>query len=174
MEDPGAPWLTLGIPNLPPQAQWRTERSVKHRGSLSDSFSISNGVTQGCMQTLTLFFIFCSKMHPKAKEDPSDGIYICLRTDGSPFNLRRLHTQWKTTEELITEPLFADNYAFLAQTEGALRHIVNCFSDSATAFSIIISLQCFNSQLLHEKTQSSPDRHRWQQPQRSRTLPLPG
>ena len=86
---------------------------VKHNGSLSDSFPISNGVKQGCILATTL-----------------DGVSIRFRTEGL-FNLRRLLARTKTIEELITELLFADDCALLAHTEEALQYIVNRFSDAA-------------------------------------------
>ena len=81
---------------------------MKHNGSLSGSFPISNGVKQGCVLAPTLFSIF-SIMLREAKDDLPDGIYIRFRTDGSLFNLRRLPAHMKTIEELITELLFADD-----------------------------------------------------------------
>ena len=50
------------------------------------------------------------------------------------------HAQ-KTIEELIIELLFADDCALLAQTEEALQHIVNRFSDAAKNFSLTINLE---------------------------------
>ena len=102
---------------------------MKHNGSLSGSFPISNGVKQGCDLAPTLFFF--SIMLREANEDLPDGIYIRFRTDGSLFNLRRLLARTKTIEELITELLFANDCALLAHTEEALQHIVNSFSDAA-------------------------------------------
>ena len=77
----------------------------------------------------------------EAKDDLPDGIYIRFRTDGSLFNLRRLLARPKTTEELITELLFADDCALLAHTVEALYHIVNRFSDAAKNFGLTISLK---------------------------------
>ena len=114
---------------------------MKHNGFLSGSFPISNGVKQGCVLAPTLFSIFFSIMLRETKEDLPDGIYIHFRTDGSPFNLRRLLARTKTTEELITELLFADDCAPLALTEEALQHIVNRFSDAAKNFGLTISLK---------------------------------
>ena len=68
---------------------------VKHNGSLSGSFPISNGVKQGCVLAPTLFSIFFSIMVREAKEDLPDGINIRFRTDGSLFNLRRLLARTK-------------------------------------------------------------------------------
>ena len=76
-----------------------------------------------------------------AKGDLPDGIYIRFRTAGSLYNLRRLLARTKTTEELATELLFADDCAFLAHTEEALRHIGNRFSDTAKNFGLTISLK---------------------------------
>ena len=101
---------------------------MKHNGSLSDSFTISNGVKQGCVLVPTLFSIFFSIMLREENEDLPNGIYICFRSNGSLFNLRSLLAHTKTIEELITELLFAGNCALLAHTKEALQHIVNRFS----------------------------------------------
>ena len=118
---------------------------VKHNGSLSDSFPISNGVKQGCMLTPSLFSILFSMMlrHAKeqAKEDILDGIYIRFRSDGSKFNLRRLLSHTKTMEELIMELLFPDDCALLAHTEIALQNLVDHFAEAPKAFGLTISLE---------------------------------
>ena len=67
----------------------------------------------------------------EVKEDLPDGIYIRFRTDASLFNLRRLLARTKAIEELITELLFADDCAPLAQMEEALQYNINHFSDAA-------------------------------------------
>ena len=100
---------------------------VKHNGSLSDSFPISNGVKQGCVLAPTLFSIFFSIMLREAKDDLPDGIYSRFRTDGSLFNLGRLL-------ERTTAPFFT-------HTEEALQHIVSRFSDAAKNFGLTISLK---------------------------------
>ena len=114
---------------------------MKHNGSPSDSFPISNGVKQGCVLAPTLFSIFFTIMLRQAKEDLPDDIYIRFRTDGSLFNLRRLLARTKTIVELITELVFADDCALLTLMEEALRHIVNRFSDAAENFGLTISLK---------------------------------
>ena len=141
-------WKTLARFGCPPKfltilhhLHQGQQGQVKHNGSLSDSFPISNGVKQGCVLAPTLFSIFFSIMLREAKEDLPDGIYIRFRTDGSLFNLRRLLVRTKTIEELITELLFADDCALLAHTKKALQHIVNRFSDAAKNFGLTISLK---------------------------------
>ena len=71
---------------------------VKHNGSLSGRFPTFNGVKQGCILAPTLFSIFFSIMLREAEEDLPDGIYICFRTDGSLFNLRRLLKRTKSSK----------------------------------------------------------------------------
>ena len=92
---------------------------VKHKGSLSDSFPISNSVKQGCVLAPILFSIFFSIMLREAKDDLPDGIYILFRSDGSLFNLRRLLARTKTIGELIIELLFADDCALLSRKQTA-------------------------------------------------------
>ena len=108
---------------------------VKHNGSLSDSFPISNGVKQGCVLAPTLFSSFGTMLR-----DLPDGIYFRIQTDDNLVNLRRLLVRTKIIEELITELLFADDCALLAHTEEAIQHIVNRFSDAAKNFGLTISL----------------------------------
>ena len=128
----GCPPKFLTILRQLPEGQ---QSQIKHNGSLSGSFPFSNGVKQECVLTPILFSIFfCIKLC-EAKEDLPDGIYIRFRTDGSLFILRSL------LEELITEPLLADDCALLAHTEEALQHIVNRFSDAAKNFGLTISLR---------------------------------
>ena len=112
---------------------------VKHNGSPSGSFTISNGVKQGCVLAPTLSSIFFSIMLREA--DLPEGIYIRFRTNDSMFNLRRLLACTKTIEELITELLFADDCALLAHTEEALQHIVSRFSYADKSLGLTISLK---------------------------------
>ena len=104
-------WRALAVP---PKKKFLTilrqlhegqQGQVKHNGSLSGSFPISNSVKQGCVLALTLFSIFFSIMLREAKEDLTDGIYIRFRTDGSLINLRCLPARTKIIEELTTELL---------------------------------------------------------------------
>ena len=84
----------------------------------------------------------------EAKEDLPDGIYIRFRTDGSLFNVQRLLARTKTIEELSTELLFADDCVLLVNTEEAIQHIVNRFSDAAKNFGFFISLK--KTEVLHQ------------------------
>ena len=50
--------------------------NVSAGGEVSESFSVSNGVKQGCVLASTLFSIFLSAMLDEAFRDMGDGIYI--------------------------------------------------------------------------------------------------
>ena len=115
---------------------------VKHNGSLSDSFPISNGVKQGCVLATTLFSIFFSTMFREEKKRT----YQTTSTSLHPFPNRRQSLQPSasprtTIEELTPEMLFAEDCALLAHTEEALQHIVTRFSDAAKNFGLTISLK---------------------------------
>ena len=121
---------------------------VKYSGDLSDQFSISNGVKQGCVLAPTLFAIFFSMMLKEAKGDLTEGIYIRFRTDGNVFNLRRLLAHTKTQEVLIQELLFADDCAVLAHSENEPQTLVDRFSAAANAFGLTINLK--KTEVMHQ------------------------
>ncbi|KAL8580967.1 hypothetical protein ACOMHN_017534 [Nucella lapillus] len=111
---------------------------VRNSNDLSEPFPISNGVKQGCVLAPTLFTIFFRMMLQRATEDldDEDGVYICYRTDGSLFNLRRLQAHTKTLEQLIRELLFADDAALVAHTETALQRVTSYFAEAAQLFGL--------------------------------------
>ena len=50
--------------------------NVSVGGKVSESFSVTNGVKQGCVLAPTLFSIFLSAMLDEASRDMGDGVYI--------------------------------------------------------------------------------------------------
>ena len=60
------------------------QAQVKHNGSLSDSFPISDGVKQECVLALTLFFICFSIMLSEAKRDMTVSEQMAV---SSPFGV---------------------------------------------------------------------------------------
>ena len=76
-------WKVLSHLGCPPkfltilcQLNEGQQGQVKHSGSLSGRFLISNGVKQGCILATSLFSIFFSIMLHEAKEDLPDSICI--------------------------------------------------------------------------------------------------
>ena len=127
---------------------------MKHNGSLSGSFPISNNVKQGCILAPILFSIFFSIMLREEKRTcQTASTFVSEQT---PISSTLART--KTIEELITELLFADDYALLAHTEEALQHIVNRLSVAAKNFGLIISLK--KTELLYQ----SPPRQAYSPP----------
>ena len=114
---------------------------LKHKGELSNLFPIEIGARQGCVLAPTLFATFFAMMLCEAKDDLRDGIYIRFRADGGMFNLRLLLSRTKTSEQLITDLLLADDCAHQAHTEEALQRIATCLANAATAFGLTISLK---------------------------------
>ena len=85
----------------------------------------------------------------EAKENIKEEGYMCFKTDSSLFNLCHLLACTKTTEVLILELLFADDYSLLAHTEETLLCIVNSFSELAKAFDLTISLK--KAEVMYQK-----------------------
>ena len=109
-------------------------------GESSESFSISNGVKQGCVLAPVLFNLFFTQVLHHAVRDLDLGVYIRYRLDGSLFDLRRLTAKTKTMERLILEALFADDCALMAHQETHLQTIVDKFSEASKMFGLTISL----------------------------------
>ena len=63
---------------------------VQDDGTLTEPFSVSNGVEQGCVLSPTLFSIMCSEMLTDALKDGDVCININYRIDGQLFYLTRL------------------------------------------------------------------------------------
>ena len=75
-------WKVLSHLGCPPkfltilcQLNEGQQGQVKHSGSLSGRFLISNGVKQGCILATSLFSIFFSFMFCEAEEGLPNGIY---------------------------------------------------------------------------------------------------
>ena len=78
-------------------------------GEVSEPFSVTNGVKQGCVLAPTLFSIFLSTMLDEGFRDMGDGIYIQPRQSVDLFNVAHFKAKTKTTRILMRELLFADD-----------------------------------------------------------------
>ena len=81
------------------------------RREVSESFSVTNGVKQGCVLASTLFSIFLSAMLDEASRDMGDGVYIQSRQSADLFNVALFRAKTNTTRILTRELLFADDSA---------------------------------------------------------------
>nr|VZI39845.1 unnamed protein product [Spirometra erinaceieuropaei] len=66
---------------------------VTDNGAVSEAFSVTNGVKQGCVLAPTLFSLMFSAMLMDAYRDERPGIRIAYRTDGHLLNRRRMNFQ---------------------------------------------------------------------------------
>ena len=97
-------------------------------GEVSGSFSVTNGVKQGCVVAPTLFSIFPSAMLDEAFRDMGDGVYIQSRQSADLFNVAHFRAKTKTTRILMRELLFADDSALVAHFAEEMQKIVDAFS----------------------------------------------
>ena len=90
---------------------------VHNYDQVSESFSVTSGVKQGCVLVPTLFSIFLSAMLDEAFRDMGDGVYIQSRQSADLFNVAHLRAMNETTRILMREQLFADDSALVAHSE---------------------------------------------------------
>ena len=107
--------------------------NVSVGGGVSESFSVTNGVKQGCLLAPMLFSVFLSAMLDEAFRDMGDGIYIQSRQSADLFNV--------TTRILMRVQLFADDSALVAHSAEKMQKIVDAFSDASKKFSLKINVK---------------------------------
>ena len=105
--------------------------NVSVGAEVSKSFSVTNGVKQGCVLAPTLFSIFLSAMLDDAFRDMGDGVYIQSRQSADLFNVAHFRAKSKTTRILMRELLFADDSALVAHSAEEMQNIVDAFSNAS-------------------------------------------
>ena len=115
--------------------------NVSVGGEVSESFSVTNGVKQGCVLAPTLFSIFLSAMLDEAFRDMGDGVYIQSRQNADLFNVAHFRAKTKTTRILMRELLFADDSALVAHSAEEMQKIVDAFSDASKKFGLKINIK---------------------------------
>ena len=106
---------------------------VQDNGTLTEPFSVSNGVKQGCVLAPTLFSIMFSAMLTDAFRDCYVGININYRIDGQLFNPRHLQANTKVRSvTTVRDFLFADDCALNTSTEADMQKSVDKFSSACT------------------------------------------
>ena len=110
---------------------------------VSESFSVTNGVKQGCVLTPTLFStflsIFLSATLDEAFRDMGGGVYIQSRQSADLFNVAHFRAKTKTTGILMKELLFAGDSALVAHSAGEMQNIVDAFSNASNKFGLKIN-----------------------------------
>ena len=108
---------------------------------VSESFSVTNGVKQGCVLAPMLFSIFLSAMLDEAFRDMGDGVYIQSRQSADLFNVAHFRAKTKTTLILVRELLFADDSALVAHSAEEMQKIVDAFSNASKRFGLKINIK---------------------------------
>lgn len=114
---------------------------VIEQGLVSDSFSVQNGVKQGCTMAPILFALFFAAMLHDAFHDTDIGVYIQYRTSGKLYNLRRFQARTKVLLALIRDLLFADDCGLFTHTVEDMQILMNRFAVSAKRFGLTISIK---------------------------------
>jgi hypothetical protein len=114
---------------------------VIEQGSVSEPFTVTNGVKQGCTMAPTLFAVYFAAMLRDAFHNSDVGVYVRYRTSGKLFNLRRLQARSKVMEALIRDLLFADDCGLFTHTVEDMQTLINCFAESSKRFGLTISIK---------------------------------
>ena len=108
---------------------------------VSESFSVTNGVKQGCVQAPMLYSIFLSAMLDAAFQDMGDCVYKQSRHSTDLFNVTHFRAKTKTTRILMRELLFADDSALVAHSAEEMQKIVDAFSEVSKKFGLKTSIR---------------------------------
>ena len=115
--------------------------NVRNEWEVSDTFSITNGVKQGCVLAPTLFSIFLSEMLEEAFRDMGNGVCIQSRWNADLFTVSHFRAKTITTNILVRQLHFADNSALIDQSAEEIQRIVNAFANASSRFDLKINIE---------------------------------
>ena len=116
------------------------QAAVQDNGTFSRSFSVSNGVKQGCVLAPTLFSMMFSAMLMEAFKSQSHGIDYRYRFDGGGlYKPTRLKAKTKVTVDQARDFLFADDCALNASCEEDMQASMDQFAEACQKFGLTIS-----------------------------------
>ncbi|VDL93871.1 unnamed protein product [Schistocephalus solidus] len=90
---------------------------VTDNGTVSEAFTVTNGVKQGCVLAPTLFSLMFSAMVLDAYLDAQPGIRFAYRTNGHLLNGRPMQASTHVSTGRVHDLLFADDCALNTVTE---------------------------------------------------------
>ena len=111
--------------------------NVRNEGEISDTFSIINGIKQGCGLVPTLFSIFPLAMIEEAYKNMGDIVYINSRQN--PVSHFRAKT--KTQNILMRELLVADDSAQIDHSAEVIHRIVDAFVTASSKCGMKINIK---------------------------------
>ena len=115
--------------------------NVRNEGEVPDTFSVTNGVKQGCVLAPTLFSILLSATLEEDFRDMGDEVYVQSRQNADLFTVAHFRAKPKTTNILVRELLLADDSALIAHSADKIQRIVDAFSNASSKFGIKINMK---------------------------------
>ena len=93
----------------------------------SELFFVTGGVKRGCVLTPVIFNLVLVAIALVFRRGISevDGIAINYHLDGNLYNIRRLQSLTKASEDIIFELQYANNVALPSHTSDGLRRNIN-------------------------------------------------
>ncbi len=119
-----------------------TAACVKGFGRLSEWFTISSGVRQGCIIAPMLFNIFMDFLLRETMKDMPDdcGFEILFKVDGHLERPRAKRALASHIRDMISHLMYADDMALLASDPGVLQRMILKFEEVTQAWGMCISV----------------------------------
>ncbi|VDL86785.1 unnamed protein product [Schistocephalus solidus] len=112
---------------------------VTDNGTVSEAFTVTNGVKQGCVLAPTLFSLMFSAILMDAYRDEQSRIFITYRTDGHLLNSWRMQASTRVSTITVHDLLFADDCALNTVTEEDMQRSMDLFAACCANFGLKIS-----------------------------------
>jgi len=114
---------------------------VVQGGELSKSFGVNTRVKQGCVPAPVIFNLFLVAVTLVFRHNISaaNGVRIKYRLDGSLFNIHRLQTVTKVTNDTIFDLVYAYDAALPSHTPDGLQRQLNAISSAYSRAGLVVN-----------------------------------
>ncbi|BHF60467.1 hypothetical protein SprV_0100343200 [Sparganum proliferum] len=124
---------------------------VTDNETVSEAFSMTNGVKQGCVLAPKPFSLMFSAMQMNAHRDKRPGIRIAYRTGGQLLNRRRLHFQSRVSTTVVQELPFANDCVLNTTSKGDMQKTMGLFTAARDNFGCLCTNRHPTMPTLHPK-----------------------
>ncbi|VDM00844.1 unnamed protein product [Schistocephalus solidus] len=111
---------------------------VTDNGTVSEAFTVTNGVKQGCVLAPSLFSFMFSAMLMGAYRDEQPGICLAYRT-GKHLNSRRMQASTRVPSGTVHDLRFADDCTLSTVTEEDMQRSMDLFAAGCANFGLTSS-----------------------------------
>ena len=115
--------------------------NVRNGWEVSDTFSITNGIKQGCVLAPTLFSIFLLAIHEETFRYMGDGVYIQSIQNADSLQLHTSERRQKHTNILARELFFPDDSALIAHLAEKIQRIGDAFANASSKFGLKFTIK---------------------------------